>query len=117
VVAASQTHVIKGAWRGNSFAGMIDQMGGGLWPSLLSDMIDEMGGPILASFARVGTAMPAATYLFLHRAVSNRGGTGSIVPALAENARTGHPEFRRGREREWKDGPPAKSRRTRGNLH
>jgi hypothetical protein len=51
--------------------------------------------------------MPAATYLFLHRAVSNRGGTGSIVPALAENARTGHPEFRRGREREWKDGPPA----------
>jgi hypothetical protein len=25
-------------------------------------------------------------------------GTGSIVPALAESARTGHPEFRNGKE-------------------
>jgi len=36
-------------------------------------------------------------------------GTGSIVPALAKNARTGHPQFRNGKERaRQKGGPPAR---------
>jgi hypothetical protein len=37
-------------------------------------------------------------------------GTGSIVPALAENAMTGHPQFRRGKEKPpRKGGPPAEA--------
>jgi hypothetical protein len=36
-------------------------------------------------------------------------GTGSIVPALAKSARTGHPEFRNGKEKNGKGGPPARS--------
>jgi len=34
-------------------------------------------------------------------------GTSSIVPALAKSARTGHPQFRNGKEKHWKGGPPA----------
>jgi hypothetical protein len=35
-------------------------------------------------------------------------GTGSIVPTLAKNARTGHPQFRNGKETaRRKGGPPA----------
>ena len=34
-------------------------------------------------------------------------GTGSIVPALAKSARTGHPEFQNGKEKHGKSGPPA----------
>jgi len=34
-------------------------------------------------------------------------GIGSIVPALAQNARTGHPQFRNGKRKTWKGGPPA----------
>jgi hypothetical protein len=33
-------------------------------------------------------------------------GIGSIVPALAQNARTGHPQFRNGRENERVGHPP-----------
>jgi hypothetical protein len=42
--------------------------------------------------------------------------TGSIVPALAKNARTGHPRSRYGKGKTWKAGPPACSMSLRFNF-
>jgi hypothetical protein len=37
----------------------------------------------------------------------HNGRVGSIVPALAKSARTGHPEFWNGKEKHGKDGAPS----------